>query len=165
MENLIVDKERKGSYLLYNKDGNNWNEIIFKIPKVRTPFGTETYNNKRVINIEFTNKDKDNDVHNFYSQLIGYEEMISKQIQLEDFETYNKEFVSCIRKNGKFLPLIRVNITDNTKIPISGCPAKSYITGEIRLKKIWTWNNRWGLYFDAKSIEVLSDDNKMSVKT
>ena len=164
MENLIIDKERKGSYLLYSREGNEWNEIIFTIPNVRTPFGIETYNNKRVINIEFTNKDKNNDVHNFYSELMGYEELFRNQIQIDDLETYDKEFVSSIRQNGKFLPLIRVNITKDTKLSINGCEPKSFITGEIRLKKIWCWNNKWGLYFDAKSIDVISNGNKISSK-
>ena len=65
MENLVVDKERKDPIYFIIKMGKN-NEIIFQIQKVRNPFGIETYNNKRVINIEFTNKDKDNNVHNFY---------------------------------------------------------------------------------------------------
>ena len=157
MEDIVIDKEKKGSYLLFLKKENELDEIKFNLPILRTPFGIENFNNKRVINIEFTNMENDNDVHNLYSQISGLEEQFQEQIQVDDFETYGKEFVSCIRKKGKFDPLLRVNVTKDTNIPFNGCPSKSYINGLLRLKKIWTWNDKWGLWFDAISLSVLED--------
>ena len=54
IENLVVDKEKKGSYLLGLQEGNQVNDIIFTSPIVRTPFGIENFKNKQNINVEFT---------------------------------------------------------------------------------------------------------------
>ncbi|VVU95055.1 hypothetical protein CPAV1605_780 [seawater metagenome] len=156
MENIGIEKEKKGSYLLYSDQ----NEIIFDIPGLKTPFGIEEYNNKRVINLEFTNMEGDNDIRNLFCQLSGYEENFQKNIEelkhIDDFDLC-ENFVSSIRKNGKFDPLIRVHITDDSEIPLSGCPAKSKVCGKIRLKKLWTWKDKWGMWMDVINLEIKND--------
>ena len=152
IDNLIVDKEKKGSYLLGIQDNNQIKDIIIETPIVRTPFGIEDYNNKQIINIEFSNKDHDNDVFNFYNTVKSYEKAILDTVVVDDYNLDNLDYVTSIRQSGKFDPMIRVNLTNNSEIPLNGCPKNTKLKAQIRLKKIWVWKERWGLYWDVLSI-------------
>lgn len=152
IENLVVDKEKKGSYLLGLQEGNQVNDIIFTSPIVRTPFGIENYKNKQNINVEFTDMTHDNEVSNFYSYLKGIEENI-QNLQLDDVDLSELDFVSSFKQTGKFDPMIRVNIDNDSEIPYDGCPKNTKIRAIIKLKKIWIWNERWGLYWVIERLE------------
>lgn len=152
IENIVVDKEKKGSYILGLQDGNQVNDIVFTSPIVRTPFGIENYKNKQNINIEFTDMTHDNEVSNFYSYLKSIEENIHN-VQLEDVNLSELDFVSSIKQTGKFDPMIRVNIDNDSEIPYDGCPKNTKIKAIIKLKKIWIWNERWGLYWVIDRLE------------
>jgi len=152
IENLVVDKEKKGSYLLGIQDGNQVNDIIFTSPIVRTPFGIENYKNKQNINVEFTGIKHDNEVSNFYSYLKGIEENI-QNLQLEDVDLSELDFVSSFKQTGNFDPMIRVNLDNDSEIPYDGCPKNTKIKAIIKLKKIWIWNERWGLYWVIDRLE------------
>ena len=134
IENLVVDKEKKGSYLLGLQEGNQVNDIIFTSPIVRTPFGIENYKNKQNINVEFTDMTHDNEVSNFYSYLKGIEENI-QNLQLDDVDLSELDFVSSFKQTGKFDPMIRVNIDNDSEIPYDGCPKNTKIRAIIKLKK------------------------------
>ena len=152
IENIVVDKEKKGSYILGLQDGNQVNDIVFTSPIVRTPFGIENYKNKQNINIEFADMTHDNEVSNFYSYLKSIEENI-QNVQLEDVNLSELDFVSSIKQTGKFDPMIRVNIDNDSEIPYDGCPKNTKIKAIIKLKKIWIWNERWGLYWVIDRLE------------
>jgi hypothetical protein len=152
IENLVVDKEKKGSYLLGLQEGNQVNDIIFTSPIVRTPFGIENFKNKQNINVEFTGLTHDNEVSNFYSYLKSVEENI-QNLQLEDVDLSELDFVSSFKQTGKFDPMIRVNIDNDSEIPYDGCPKNTKIKAIIKLKKIWIWNERWGLYWVIERLE------------
>ena len=152
IENLVVDKEKKGSYLLGLQEGNQVNDIIFTSPIVRTPFGIENFKNKQNINVEFTDLTHDNEVSNFYSYLKSVEENI-QNLQLEDVDLSELDFVSSFKQTGKFDPMIRVNIDNDSEIPYDGCPKNTKIRAIIKLKKIWIWNERWGLYWVIERLE------------
>merc|ERR1711916_133333 len=100
IDNLVIDKEKKGSYLVGLQEGNKIIDIVFTSPVVRTPFGIENFKNKQVINVEFTGKDHDNEVHNFYSYLKSTEEAIRDNIVLEDVDVSELDFVSSIKQSG-----------------------------------------------------------------
>ena len=153
IENLIVDKEKKGSYLLGSQEGNQVVDIMFTSPIVRSPFGIEEYKNKQNINIEFTGMAHDNEVSNFFSYLRGIEENIQNHLQLEDIDLSELDFVTSFKQSGKFDPMIRVNIDDNSEIPYDGCPKNTKIKAVIKLKKIWIWKDRWGLYWLIDRLE------------
>tara|TARA_B100001248_G_C27334244_1_gene433010 strand:- start:74 stop:553 length:480 start_codon:yes stop_codon:yes gene_type:complete len=152
IENLVVDKEKKGSYLLGLQEGNQVNDIIFTSPIVRTPFGIENYKNKQNINVEFTGMAHDNEVSNFYSYLKGIEEKI-QNLHLDDVDLSELDFVSSFKQSGKFDPMIRINIDNDSEIPYDGCSKNTKIRAIIKLKKIWIWNERWGLYWVIDRLE------------
>jgi hypothetical protein len=153
INNLVIDKEKKGSYLLGLQDGNKIKDIVFTSPVVRTPFGIEEFKNKQIINIEFTEKDHDNEVFNFYSYVKSVEEVIMNEISLEDVDVSELDFVTSFRQTGKFDPMIRVNINNESEIPYDGCPKNTKIKAMIRLKKIWVWNYKWGIYWEIDRLE------------
>lgn len=154
IEKIVVDKEKKGSYLLGLQEGNQIVDLVFTSPVVRTPFGIEEYKNKQNINVEFTGKDYDNDVLNFYNYLKGVEESIQKNLDLgDDIDLSELEFVSSFKQTGKFDPMLRVNISDDSEIPYDGCSKNTKIKAVIKLKKIWIWNERWGIYWVIDRLE------------
>ena len=149
MQQFTIEEERKGSYLLYQEDCK---DILFNFENMKLPFGIENYNNKRIVNLEFSNKDDNNYMYNLYSTLKGMENKISTDNYIENnLDLNGKEFVSCIRQNGKFDPLIRVNVTNDVNI-VDDIKKQQVVSGCIRLKKIWIWNNKWGLWFDVINI-------------
>ena len=153
IERLVIDKERKGSYLLTLDVGNELKDIVIETPIVRTPFGIEKYKNKDVINIEFTNKDHDNEVHNFYSKIKGIEEVLKEKLYIDDLDICNMEFVTSVKQSGKYDPMLRVNITNDSEIPYDGCPKNTKLKAVIKLKKVWAWDDRWGLFYEIVRID------------
>lgn len=156
MENNIeITYEKKGSYLITSEG----KDISIEIPDVKIPFGIEDYNKKKIVNIEFTGMELDNKVHNFYSQIIGFENLFQKEIcNLDQCQIdQSDEFVSCIKKNGKFTPMVRVNILDESLIPLKGCKKNSCVNGKIILKKVWKWREKWGLFFELTELNVKTE--------
>ena len=79
--------------------------------------------------------------------------MPQDNLELEDLDTYNMEFVSCIKQTGKYDPMLRVNIVEGSELPYDGCPKNTKLKAIIRLKKVWAWNNKWGLFWDVIRID------------
>ena len=49
--------------------------------------------------------------------------------------------------------MIRVNVDDDSEIPYDGCPKNTKIRASHQIKKIWIWNERWGLYWVIERLE------------
>ena len=100
----------------------NYNKkIILTTPKLKIPFGVETYNYKKLINFELVNMEKDNDMHNFYKNIKQLENHFAN---MDTIELKNKQFVSCLKprpgnsnNSNNFDPLLRIHLkTKSNKI-------------------------------------------------
>lgn len=118
---LVVSKNKKKYEILKNNK-----KIGIKSEIVRAPFGIEKYNNKYIINIEFTGYKENNNVYNFLNKIkqmdyfferIKWDKNIKKEASYitEEFieEIKDKEYKSCIKNRpNNYDPLLRVYIME-----------------------------------------------------
>ncbi len=134
MQNLqdLVFKQSKGNFKIFRKVNTITNNVatLEKVKLTSTPmilpFGVEKYKNKEIVNVEFTDLEKSNDVYNFFTQVrqidnfmnrlsydselvktLKFNNSINEVVKLVD----KKMYTSCIRnKSKKFDPLLRVHL-------------------------------------------------------
>ena len=46
------------------------------------------------------------------------------------------------------------NIVEDSELPYDGCPKNTKFKAFIRLKKVWSWSNKWGLFFEIIRIDI-----------
>ncbi|AYV82062.1 MAG: hypothetical protein Homavirus5_4 [Homavirus sp.] len=123
----IVFVKTKNNYMIFIKNFNTLNRLRLKTPPMFTPFGIEKYNYKDIVNLEFHELKKNNDMYNFWSYLqqldkffinIKYENFTTKLNNKIPEEIINgiktKTYISCIRpRDGDFNPLLRTHIKKN----------------------------------------------------
>jgi hypothetical protein len=114
---------QRNSYRVFISSGYVNELVKFNAPKMNVPFGPEKYNFKEIINLEFTDKDSDNEMYNFFSQIASIDTFFAKLGQDPELQKvvklpYNvreavagRTYQSCIRlRPGKFDPLLRVHL-------------------------------------------------------
>jgi hypothetical protein len=121
-------KKQKNSYRLFIKSGRRLQLIKFKLRNVLCPFGIETFNNKKIVNLEFCNYQKDNNSYNNYIFFKRIDEIFSKFSRGRDYlkkfrnigiysdineKVLNATYKSSIREKksdekGDYDPLFRV---------------------------------------------------------
>ena len=153
-ENIVLIKERN-SYKIYIKDGSRYKKIKLISPILSLPFGREVYNHKNILNIEFTDKEKSNEVYNFFSRIREIDNIFRKMIYnkeckiIQDIE--NKSFYPTLRYRNNFDPLMRTYIKNNcsfidgdNSISINELKGKS---GNliIELNSMWITKDSYGL--------------------
>lgn len=120
--------DHKNSFQIYCASGAIWELIKLDSPTMIIPFGPETYNYKEIVNLEFTEKDKNNDMYNFFSLICSVDsflERLSREKELQDKVNLpaklkqsiaGKQYLSCIRpRPSKFDPLLRTHLQTKGK--------------------------------------------------
>lgn len=122
--NLKFIKERNNYKIIYreNYSLNNGERILFKSPTMKIPFGLEKYLHKEILNLEFTNCDKDNEMYNFFTQMKQIDKFMKKLSYMNDnmiteipkdiLESIkDKKYMPCIKyRPNKFDNLLRVHV-------------------------------------------------------
>ncbi len=145
---------------------NSIQKIKFKLDNIYIPFGTEIYNDKYIVNLEF---EKTINMHNNYITILQNLEkhILNKKFDSEinvDACIINKKFFSSI-KESKLGNILRAHLTNSTEIFIAKKDGgkidldKSNLKGvtaniEIGLKGIWVNDENYGFYWNLHSIQV-----------
>lgn len=152
--------------------------ITLNSPPMRIPFGPEKYGFMDVINLQFTNKDRNNIMYNFYSQIIsidrffekiGYDKKFQDKLNLSsDFKNFiaNKDYQSAIKMNLKFDPLLRCQLKkkgtmletivekDGIQFPIFNTKGEM-VTIKIFVNNIWANQNNFGLTWVVEYMKLV----------
>jgi hypothetical protein len=122
MYNIKVKKLRENLYNINLFDYGKYKKIIFTMDNVISPFGIEKFENKDIINIEFSNHENSNNINNILKEITQFEKFITnityKKLKynlpyqfIEQIK--DKKFVSCIKTPPNFEPHLRVHIRKN----------------------------------------------------
>ncbi len=96
--------------------------VLFKTPTMKIPFGLEKYLHKEILNLEFTNCNKNNDMYNFFAQMKQIDNFMQKLSYISDNMTTDipqdlldsikdKKYIPCIKyRPNKFDNLLRTHI-------------------------------------------------------
>jgi hypothetical protein len=177
IENYLMDiyftKNRRG--VGYGILINNFEQFIIESPKIIAPYGLEEYMGKHILNIEFNNYNKDNEVYNFYaiikqidnflSNLEYFKDKVKREISQNLLnEIKNKTYISCIKSKGIYDPQLRthmakkgkqiitelVNSKNNKFEEIIKTPTKF----TIKLDSIWIKGNCYGPIYYIKKCDL-----------
>jgi hypothetical protein len=153
--------------------------IKLTTPPMLAPFGPEKYNYRDILNLEFTNKDKNNDVYNFFSDINAIDAFLSKlsyNVELQtkinlDQDIKNlikgKSYLSCIRPRSQF-PLLRTHFqtkgkTVNTAITDSNGSLQQMdkikgktVVAIIKLGSLWATNDSYGINWITEIINIIN---------
>lgn len=174
----IYFQRSKNNFKIFIKSGNKLEKIRLTTPNVLIPFGIEKYKNKEIINIEFTDLNKSNEMYNFYTSIkqldnfmnkLSYDNELKNKLNNNYFNseiincTNNKIYTSCIKERpNKFNPLLRVHIIknksvstntillDTTKIKNKLCIV------DIVVDSLWFTSTGYGLVILCDSIKLIS---------
>ncbi|CAH6421773.1 Hypothetical protein KVN_LOCUS459 [uncultured virus] len=134
MENInlndIVFVKDKTNYKIFFKKGPNYEKLVIKSPIIKVPFGIEKYNNKDIINLEFTDLGKNNDIYNFHTKIKNIDNFIRKIFMDKEIQSNlkykvnldlvnqlsKKYYLSCIKNRPEnFPPLMRTHLKYKNK--------------------------------------------------
>jgi len=170
-ENIHISSLNDKTYVINeNKDGK-LKKYVIKTPIMKMPFGVEKYQDKYIINLEFTDKTTDvmkhfynllTDIDNYFRSLQGIN-VDGKFITLKD-----KSYYSCIKKRpNDYDPLLRTNIKKNKNIIITeikgrdGGPITLFdlkpnnqIIAFLEINSLWINDDKYGLYYNIKRISL-----------
>jgi hypothetical protein len=119
----------KNNYKIFIKNFKQHNKLRIRTPSMFTPFGMEKYNSKDIVNLEFIDYNKNNEMYNFLSTIrqvdkffinLKYDNFVSKLTNDKTKEIVsvlkNKSYISCIRPRGEnFNPLLRTHVKKTKK--------------------------------------------------
>ena len=168
---LIQLKEYKIKCILKSKkfilvEINSIQSIKFKLENIYIPFGSEIYNDKYIVNLEF---EKNVNTHNNYISIL---QNLEKYISNKKFESEINVDACIINKNlspsikeSKLGYILRTHLTNSTNIFISKKDGgkieldKTNLKGvtaniELGLKGIWVNDENYGFYWNLHSIQV-----------
>jgi hypothetical protein len=144
----------KTKYRIVNVDLNKKvSKMTFKLNNVKMPFGVEKYNNKNIINLEFTNEN--NDDSNDYSKICLFDKYMKNLSEessvfklpnelLELIKT--KQYMPIIKQRSKnYKPLLRTHVKGKLTEEIEG--SKEKISVDIELGQLWTTQYHYGVIF------------------
>jgi|AntRauTorckE6833_2_1112554.scaffolds.fasta_scaffold25759_3 hypothetical protein len=176
--NINLNRNRNNYKISFGKSIFNNEKLILKSPIMSVPFGVEKYLSKLILNLEFTNKDKNNEMNNFYAtlkqidnfmyRLSWDEELINESGVSIQFvkDIYKKQYVSCIRNRNKYDSLFRTHIRktknsqttefyrieDNNRIYLLNDEIhKQAGEFEIELDFVWITKDSYGLTWYIKN--------------
>lgn len=166
----IIFIKSKKNYTIYIKNFKDFNKLRLKSPRMFVPFGIELYNHNNIINLEFFDYNKSNEMHNFYSYLqqidkffinMRYEGFVKhfEYEQSKDISNIikNKSYIPCIRARGdNYNPLLRVYIKAKKNNIITAFYKGSDIVNPNKIKNefgnftielgfLWVANDQYGL--------------------
>lgn len=82
---ILISQKNSTSYQVFHKDKyKNSSKLVFKTPYMRIPFGVESYNNKDIINAEFTKYQTYNPMYNFRAKILQLDSFIKNLSNDED---------------------------------------------------------------------------------
>lgn len=130
----FIQQQNKNTFkIMYLNAEDQYKKIIYKTPIVNIPFGVEKYNFKDIINVEFTNLKGSNEVYNFYTQIKQIDEFLTNLNKEDNKDTHSvdfinnlnyelvnnikgKTYISCIRENKKYDPMLRTHVRKTKKM-------------------------------------------------
>lgn len=176
--NINLNRNKNNYKISFGKSIFDKEKLILKSPIMNVPFGVEKYLSKYILNLEFTNKDKNNEMNNFYAtlkqidnfmyRLSWDEELIDESCVSIQFikDIYKKYYVSCIRNRNKYDPLFRTHIRktknkqttefykiedDNRIYLLNDEICKKEGEFEIELDFVWITKDSYGLTWYVKN--------------
>lgn len=151
-------------YILHDHIYDKTKKILeFETPLMLCPFGVENYNYKYVVNLEFFEKDKNNEMYNFYVNILSLDKFIQEKVRKK------KQYLSCIKPRNKFNPLLRVYLKKHGRIiqtefyKMNGDKKEMILMSDIKGHKckaiietgsIWENDNNYGIILILKEIIV-----------
>ena len=105
-------------------------KILFKTPIMTTPFGIEEYKGKQVINLEFTNKDTNKQIRDFFKDINRYDDFFNKVDNINDLDLSNKQYCNFIKIRDKYDPLVRMSLKRSKYRTTTDCYNKNITTNE-----------------------------------
>lgn len=174
----IYFQKSKNNFKIFKKSGDKLEKIRLISPTVLIPFGIEKYKNKEIINIEFTDLHKSNEMYNFYTNIkqldnyinkLSYDNELKKKLNNNYFNNEiincvnNKTYISCIKERpNNFNPLLRVHIKKNkiistNNIPLDTTKIKNKLCiVDIEVDSLWFTSTGYGLVILCDSIKLIS---------
>ena len=152
---ILVINKNKTYYLILDKVTKK--KIRINMMNVRIPFGYEKYGDGYILNLEIDPKD---DVHNTYYKCIGEFESELKGKAIDD-----KEYIGNMResKEGYIVrthirgyPEIYSMFGDYKNLMTSRDLKHSFANVVLELEQIWTTDDKYGLLWGVKEIEIIS---------
>lgn len=181
----IPQGKKKDTFKLFTMSLFGTERIMLKSPPMNLPFGIERYNNKDILNAEFTNN-KDNFIYNFYNTVKQVDRFMEKLSTDNDHKfkltrdntallnrIHDKSYVESIKKRPeKFDPLFRLHLKSNKNVYTTkffslnkDTQEKKYLQPSsikgrmciltIELSSVWTTSDSYGLLWYVDSIRVL----------
>jgi hypothetical protein len=172
--NVMLVAQRK-NYLIFLYKDKIKHKINFTTPKLSIPFGVELYNNKQILNLEFKDRTKNNDVNNFLiymKQIDAYFKDMPSDAEKDNYDyrlisantkSYLKIFYPSIK--DRVIPQLRLHLTKTTefyKLDTNG--NKELLTSkdikgkeaqcEIELSHVWVNKDSYGLLWYVKSCQI-----------
>lgn len=172
-ENIQISSINDKTFTINENKNGKLKKYVIKTPIMKIPFGVETYQGKYILNLEFTNKNKDDHVKLFHDLINNIDDYFRtlKGIQVDDRLldlSKNKNYYTCVKNRpNEFDPLLRTNIKKNKNIIITEIVDKNndpktlfdlkpnnQIVAFIEISNLWIHDDMYGLYFNVKKIII-----------
>ena len=112
LANICFIKEKR-NYKIFIKNGKDYETFQINTPPMKIPFGIENFYGKELLNIEFTDLNKSNEVYNVFAKIKQLDfHMMSKRSDNNKKKFLgigDKSYLSCVRL-GKFSTFLRTHI-------------------------------------------------------
>ena len=135
-----LSRYRKNQYNITDSENK---EIILNFNDVLSPFGEETWKNKRVLNLEIDTSNPDN--YNLELYIKTIQEILEKEYNFGSLE-----FASPYKTRYPNKPHLRTYLSDDINTI-----SKGRYTGSVSVDKVWIWGNKWGLKLIINNITSL----------
>jgi hypothetical protein len=162
--NFVYKKISKTTFHLINNE-----QIIINILNTYIPFGLDNKSEKYIINFSINNKTKEGiEVINIIEEIEKYFQSLDFIIDTNDEKLLlsNKQFVSSIKQNKNFYPLLKTYIKKNNNNIITNIIKKKSLgtiydiqpkikcDTIINLGSLWYNENSYGLLWFIKEINI-----------
>jgi len=132
------------------------NNIILKLKKVYAPFGIEKYNNKDILNLEYSIED--NLTNNFFSLIIELDEYF-KELSNTKSEFINMNYVSPIKNITDKKIMLRTHLAKKINIKLKDNSKtfelkKATFNIELEFSTIWLYSNNYGIVLTVNMIDL-----------
>lgn len=128
--NIHAKKVTDTCYNITESKDNKLCKILFKTPIMKIPFGIEEYKGKLVANLEFTNKDTNKYMEEFFKDINKYDDFFNNIDNIDDLDLSNKQYCNFIKIKEKYDPLVRMSLKRSKYRTITDCYLKNITTNE-----------------------------------
>ena len=174
---------QKKNYTVYHSNKYKNEQIVFKTPIMKLPFGVEKYGNKDVLNAEFTNRQSNNIMFNFWTEMSQFEKFI-ENLSCDEETVINylnanrfggelvkqingKPFTNCVRTRPEpYNPHFRLHVRHNVDMfRKTGDGSKQIMSSTdikgkaailtVQLGSLWVTASSYGLVWYVNSVQVV----------